>query len=81
MDQLARTPQQLSAILQTRRRLIEAAQSEIASKVGLRQKTISLIETDASRSSVATLFRLLSALDLELVVRDRSKATAKDAAW
>ena len=77
MDHIARTPQQLSSVLKSLRQLRQAAQGEVASRVGLRQKTISLIEADVSRTSVGTLFRLLSALDVELVLRDKRKSNAK----
>jgi len=82
MDHIARTPQQLSLVLKSLRQLRKEAQGEVASGVGLRQKTVSLIEADASRASVGTLFRMLSALDVELVLRDKRKSGAKpDVEW
>lgn len=70
MDYVARTPQQLGAILRNCRELRELTQQVAGSKVGLKQSTISVLEADAARPSVQTLYRLLSALGLELVIRD-----------
>jgi HTH-type transcriptional regulator/antitoxin HipB len=46
-------------------------QKEAGAKVGLKQSTISAIESDSARTSVDTLYKLLSALELELIVRDK----------
>ncbi len=85
MDYVARTSQQLAAILKSRRAQRGLTQSSAGQRVGLGQKTVSNIETDAERSSTATLFKLLSALELELVIRDKqsvAKAPAgKKATW
>lgn len=77
MDLPIRTPSQLSSLLKSARAQRRLTQRAAAAKVGLRQKTISLIESDIARSTVGSLFRLLSALDLELVLRDKSGAPSK----
>ena len=77
MDFPIRTPSQLSSLLKSVRVERRLTQSVAAAKVGLRQKTISLLESDIERSTVGSLFRLLSALDLELVLRDKSAAPTK----
>lgn len=71
MDHRAPTPQQLSAVLRGRRKALGLTQSDIGSKVGLLQKTVSALETDPAASSIASLYRLLAALDLELVLQPR----------
>lgn len=50
--------------------------SQWHSKVGLLPKTISALDSDPRRSSVASLFKLLSTLDLELVLKPKSKLAA-----
>lgn len=77
MDHPIRTPAQLTSVLRSIRSERGLTQGDAAARVGLRQKTISLIETDPSRSSVGSLFRLLSALDLELVVRPKSAGSPR----
>ena len=72
MDSIAHIPAQLGTILKSRRRQQRGeTQNEAGAKAGLKQATVSALEADASRASVATLFKLLSALELELVLRDR----------
>jgi hypothetical protein len=47
----------------------------------LRQNAVSAIEADPGRSSVGRLFKLLSALDLELVVRDKGQRKGVREGW
>ena len=72
MDYPARTPAQLGQVVKGVRRQQGLTQSATGRRVGMLQSAVSLIEADPSRVSVAKLFRLLSALDLELVVREKS---------
>jgi HTH-type transcriptional regulator/antitoxin HipB len=50
-------------------------QKEVASRVGLLPKTVSVLETDPARSSIASLFKLLSALELEIVLKSKQQAS------
>ncbi|AXQ27484.1 helix-turn-helix domain-containing protein [Solimonas sp. K1W22B-7] len=75
MDYVARTPEQLGQLLRSCRAQRGITQSLAGAKVGLKQSTVSGIELDASRSSVETLYKLLSSLDLELVLRDKQART------
>lgn len=68
----ARTPQQLGQILKASRKKQGLTQSEVGAKVGLRQAQISDIETRGADITVDTLYRVVSALGLELVLRDRT---------
>lgn len=72
MDYVARTPEQLGQILKSCRVERKLTQQATGTKVGLKQGTVSVIESDAGRTSVETLYKLLSALQLELVLRDRN---------
>jgi HTH-type transcriptional regulator/antitoxin HipB len=78
------TPAQLAAVLRGRRATSRLTQKQAAAKVGLLPKTISVLESaDPGRSSVDSLFKLLSALDVELVVQPRSSASSgqRKAEW
>jgi HTH-type transcriptional regulator/antitoxin HipB len=66
MDYFANTPGQLSKILQARRGSLELTQQDVARLVGLLPKTVSALENRAESSSIETLFKCLSALDLEM---------------
>jgi HTH-type transcriptional regulator/antitoxin HipB len=77
MEQITRTPKQLGTLLRRRRRELGLTQEALASRIRLRQATVSALENSAADSRLATLFDTLSALDLELLVRPRSKGSAR----
>lgn len=82
MNHPIRTVPQLASILQGHRKQAGLTQIQAASKVGLLAKTISNLETDPGSSSIASLFKLLSALDLELVLRPKDKSSKTgDEGW
>jgi HTH-type transcriptional regulator/antitoxin HipB len=72
MDQLARTPKQLGTALRRVRKQKGLTQPVLSTQTGKRQATISNLEIEGS-GTLETLFSLLSALDLELVIRPRTK--------
>jgi HTH-type transcriptional regulator / antitoxin HipB len=78
MDQIARTPKQLGTILRRRRKDLGLSQEALTSRIHLRQATISALENSATDARLGTLFDALAALDLELVVRPRTKGSAKE---
>jgi HTH-type transcriptional regulator / antitoxin HipB len=71
VDYVARTPAQMGPILKSIRAERGLTQQEAGAKVGLKQATVSAIESHSGHTSVETLYKLLSALGLELVVRDK----------
>lgn len=78
MDQIARSPGQVGSALQTARKARGINQTTLAHLSGLRQEMVSKVETGQTGVKLATLFDLLAALDLELVIRPRSKSSAAD---
>ena len=77
-DQIARTEKQLGAILQRSRKLSGLTQAALGEKIHLRQATISKLEAGAPATQLSTLITALAALDLELVVRPRTKCSADE---
>jgi HTH-type transcriptional regulator/antitoxin HipB len=77
MELLVRTPLQLANSIRVRRRKLGLSQEKLAAKIGVRQKTLSDIE-NARSARLDTLLRILAVLDLEIVVRARTKSSAKD---
>jgi HTH-type transcriptional regulator / antitoxin HipB len=77
METIARTPLQLGNSIRERRRKLGLSQERLAGRVGVRQRTVSDIET-AGAARIDTLLRTLAALDLELLVRPRTKGSATD---
>jgi len=76
MDQIARTAAQIGAALRRRRRQLGLTQHDLGDKIHLRQATISKLEAGEPATQLKTMLDALSALDLELVVRPRTKASS-----
>lgn len=72
---------QLSYILQDQRKQQGQSQTVIARKVGLRQDTVSKFENTPEGTRLDTLFKLLSALDLELEVNPRGSTPNAAEQW
>jgi len=75
---IARTEKQLGAILRRVRKQSGLTQSDLGKRIHLRQGTVSRLEAGAPAIQLHTLMEALAALDLELVIRTRSKASAAD---
>ena len=73
MEQLARSINQIANAIRRRRRAQQLTQSQLCELSGLRQATISSLESGHSGARLQTVLDVLTALDLELIVRDRSK--------
>lgn len=76
LDQIARTPKQVGDALRRRRRALGKTQKDIAGKTRLRPATISAVEAGES-GTLRTLFDILTALEMEVVVRARTKASTE----
>ncbi|MEQ1940772.1 helix-turn-helix domain-containing protein [Mesorhizobium sp. CN5-321] len=75
MDQIARTPKQIGDTIRRHRRKLGLNQATLGERTKLRQATISAVEAGAPGTQLSTLCDILAALDLEFVIRPRSKAT------
>jgi HTH-type transcriptional regulator/antitoxin HipB len=78
MTQLARTSPQLGNAIRRARRSLGLSQATLAEKTGLRQATISQIETGHPGTKIETLLAVLAALDLQLQVAARSQHSLQD---
>lgn len=72
-EHIARTEKQLGAILRRERTDANLTQAQLGEKISLRQATVSKLESGAPATQLHVLMQALAALDLELVVRPRSK--------
>jgi HTH-type transcriptional regulator/antitoxin HipB len=72
----ARTPKQIGAIIQRIRKTRGWNQTQLGEKAGLRQETISLIETGNPAAKLETILAVLAALDLEFQITPRTKGKA-----
>jgi len=67
----AHTPEQLGKILSGFRKNAGKTQQEVGSQVGLLQKSVSVLETNPENVPIRQLFKMLSALGLEIVIRPK----------
>lgn len=74
MDPIARTAKQIGAAIRRRRRALGLRQNDVGDRTNLRQATISALENGEPGTRLRTLTDVMAALDLELVIRERSRA-------
>ncbi|WP_406665338.1 helix-turn-helix domain-containing protein [Gallaecimonas sp. GXIMD1310] len=72
---------QLSAYLRDVRLSDDLSQGKVASKVGIRQDTVSSFELQPGTTKLETFFKILSALDLELEVKPKGNDTQSPDGW
>lgn len=73
------TPSQLGQVLRGFRRSQKLTQAQVARLGGLLPKTVSAVETSPSKVTFDSLYRVLSALNVELVLRP--KGSQPPAEW
>ena len=78
MSNLARTPKQIGNIIRSARKKKGLNQTQLGDLAGLRQETISMIESGNLATKLDTLLALLAALDMEFKIGPRSKSAASD---
>lgn len=78
MPYLARTTKQLGAIIRRERKSHGLTQGQLGAQIGLRQATISKLEAGEPATQMQTLLDALTALNLQLVVEERSGALPSD---
>ncbi|QAZ39109.1 XRE family transcriptional regulator [Methylibium sp. Pch-M] len=66
-----RMADQLPSLLQSFRKAAGLTQADVAARLGVTQQTLSALERNASNVGAARLMKLLSILDVELVLRQR----------
>jgi len=73
MDQLIYSPKSLGSAIRRQRKAKKLNQSQAGSTFKLDQATVSSIEQGAAGTRLETLFRMLAALELEMVIRPNPK--------
>jgi HTH-type transcriptional regulator / antitoxin HipB len=78
-----RSPKELALMVEDQRRELKLSQTKAGDLVGLKQKTISAFENKPYGTKLETLFRILSAtnLDLYLCPKDSSAKDKSDLEW
>jgi HTH-type transcriptional regulator/antitoxin HipB len=78
MSTVTRNPRQIGSVVRRARKHLDLSQTQLGEKAGLRQETISLIETGSADTKIETLLAVLAALNLEFQVTPRSKNWSKE---
>jgi HTH-type transcriptional regulator/antitoxin HipB len=78
MDTIARTPKQLGAGIRRYRRQKSLTQGHLGNLMHARQATVSKLESGEPATQLRILMDAVAALDLELVIRPRTKITTQD---
>ena len=68
MTDLARNPKAFGTLIRRTRKKTGLTQSDLGDRAGLRQETISLVETGNPATRIDTILNILAALDLEISV-------------
>lgn len=77
MEQIVRTSKQLGAAIRRHRRSVGLSQAQLGAKTNLRQATISALERGEPGTELRTVIDVMTALCIEIVVRDRSQSSGK----
>lgn len=68
------SPVQLANYMRLVRQKNQWTQSELASRIGIKQATISNFENNPDKTTLTTLFKLLQALKMEMVLSEKGQA-------
>lgn len=77
MEQFVYSPKSLGLALQRFRKLKKLNQKDAGKAFKLKQSTISSIESGALGTRLDTLFRVLAALDLEMIIRSKDEQDSR----
>jgi HTH-type transcriptional regulator / antitoxin HipB len=77
VEQIVRTSKQLGAAIRRHRRSAGLSQAQLGAKTNLRQATISALERGEPGTELRTVIDVITALGIEIVVRDRSQSPGK----
>ena len=74
----ARTPEQIGNAIRRARKQKGLNQAALGERAGLRQPTVSLIESGNAAARIDSVLALLAALDLEFQVAPRTRRSSAD---
>lgn len=70
------SPAQLANYLKLVRQRNHWTQSDLASRIGIKQATISNFENNPEKTTLTTLFKILQSLEMSMVVFEKNGMTA-----
>ncbi len=81
MDPIIYSPKSLGNVLKRQRKAKKLTQTEVGDAFKLDQTTVSSIEQGAAGTRLETLFRMLAALDLEMIIQPKKNTPKTGENW
>lgn len=81
MQRLLTTPRQAGQALVSRRKALRLSQGAVAQRLGISQPRFSELELHPDRMTLDRLLVIASALNLELVLREKDNGSATKSEW
>lgn len=81
MNQVVYSPKSLGIAIKQQRKAKKLSQHKAGDSFKLDQTTVSSIEQGASGTRLETIFRMLAALDLEMIIRPKKTNTTNGDSW
>jgi HTH-type transcriptional regulator/antitoxin HipB len=78
---LIHSPKELAFLITNQRKKLKLSQAEVGKLVGLKQQTISDFEIKPESTQLNTLFRILSALNLDIKVLAKDEVSITKIQW
>ncbi len=78
---LISSPKELAIMAMNQRKKLKLSQSDVGKLVGVKQQTISEFEIKPESTRIETLFRILSALNLDVQLNTKSGKNSTKAQW
>ena len=74
-------PNQIGALLASRRKQLGLSQTDVAARVGLSQNRLSVLENDSAAMTARQMLALLNALGLDIAINERPSAAKTRSEW
>ncbi len=78
---LIRSPKELALLVLSQRNKLKLSQTEVGNSVGLKQKTISAFENKPEATKLDTLFQILSAVNLDIIIEPKNQRSNEKNKW
>lgn len=78
---LIRSPKELALHINNHRKKLKLSQRSVGKLVGIKQQTISQFELKPESTQLETLFRILSALNLDLKIVAKNETEKTKSSW
>lgn len=76
-----RSPKELALAVMSQRKKLKLSQLEVGKLVGLKQATLSAFENKPEGTQLETLFRILSALNLDIKISEKDDLLINKDKW